>query len=222
MTTPERLTLLLPLANGDQLSVADQRSRIFRFLHRFEARGLRLPSGEQELWDAHEATATELKAVAEKVKRVFTTGFMFDGTPAPGTEGIGPDDVRLPLTFPSLRFAAFSPPPGRRRADRRFGLMIEAGRLRDLVPYLAMYLLTTEAVAIARCPAPRYRAWKERCDRFFIVGGHGRPSKTCSKKCATRVKAKRINEQRRREREAWKAALRKKQQVGSKRRGRDD
>jgi hypothetical protein len=210
MTTPERLALLLPLANGDQLSVADLGSRVFRFLQGFEARGLRLPSGEQELWDVDGATASELKAVAKKVERVFETGFMFEGPRAAGTEGIGPDDIRLPLTFPSVRFGAFIPPPGRRRADRRFTQVIEAGRLRDLVSYLAMYLLTTGAIAIERCPAPRYRNWKERCDRFFILGGQGRPSKTCSQKCASRVKAKRVNEQQRREREAWKAAQRKK------------
>lgn len=66
----------------------------------------------------------------------------------------------MPLTFPSLRFGAFS-------QRRPFTLLIEAGRLRDLVPYLAMYLLTTEPVSVARCPAPAIRNWKEECGRFF-------------------------------------------------------
>lgn len=207
MTTPERLAQLLPLANGDPLSEADLRRRVFRFLQGFEASGLRLPSGEQELWDADGATAAELAAVQRKVQMVFATGFMFDAPRGRGTENDGPDDVRLPLTFPSLRFAAFRPPRGQRS---RFAFIVEGGRLRDLVPFLAMWLLTTAAITVSRCSAPRYRAWKERCNRFLIWSGQGRPPEVCTRKCAARVKAKRVNEQQRREREAWQAAERKK------------
>lgn len=214
MTTPERLALLLPVANGDQLSEADLRRRVFRFLHGFEASGLRLQSGEGELRDAHDATAAELAATQRKLQRVFATGLLFDGPPAIGTEGIGPDDIQLQLSFPSLRFGAFSPPRGQRS---RFAFMVEAGRLRDLVPFLAMWLLTTEAITVSRCSAPRYRDWKERCDRFLIWRGQGRPPEVCTKKCGARVKAKRVNEQQRREREAWKAAQRKKAALQRKR-----
>lgn len=216
MTTPERLALLLPLANGDRLTEADLRDRVCRFLQGFKAQGLRLPSGEQELWDADSATASELKAVQHKVQSVFATGFLF-ANPGQGAEGIGPDDIRLPLSFPSLRFGAFTPPRGPRRDGSRFAFMVEAGRLRDLVAFLAMWLLTTENVAVSQCAAPHYRSWKERCNRFLIWSGQGRPPEVCSKKCAARVKAKRVHEQQRREREAWQAAQRKKAALQRKR-----
>jgi hypothetical protein len=208
MTASARLGVLLPLANGDELSEADLRRRVFRFLHGFEGRGLRLQSGQQELWEVHDAAAAELKAVAKKVQTLFTTGFLFDGPAAPGTEGTGPDDIRLPLTFPSLRFGAFTPPKGRPRPDAMFTLIVEAWRLRDLVPFLAMHLLTTEGTTVSRCTAPAYRRWADSCNRFFVGSGLGRPRSVCSEACGARVKAKKVNEQRRLEREAWKAAQR--------------
>jgi hypothetical protein len=189
MTAAERLALLLPLANGDTLPDAEQRRHVFRFLQGFEARGLRLPAGEGELWDAHDATAAELAAVQRKVERVFFTAFLFEGEPAKGTENTEPDDIRMPLSFPSLRFGAFSPPSSRRRSG--FTFIVEAGRLRDLVPYLAMWLLTTESIKVSRCTAPQRGKWKERCGRFVIWLGRGRPPKVCRVgKCAGRVKSK--------------------------------
>ena len=194
---------MLPLANRDRLSEADLRRRVFRFLHGFEARGLRLQGGQGELWDTHHATATELKAVAEKVARVFTTAVLFEeGHAPPGTEGIGPDDISLPLTFPSLRFGAF----GHGRQRGRFSLFVEAGRLRDLVPFLAMHVMATEEVSVSRCHAPAYRDWAHECGRAFIWRGHGRPPLVCSKECAARVKAKRVATLAKRERDAWRAA----------------
>lgn len=209
MTTADRLGFLLPLANGDELSDEDLKRRVFKFLHGFEGRGLRLPTGQQELWDVENATEAELKAVVKKVQLLFMTGFMFYGPPARGTEGTTPDDVSLMLKFPSLHFGAFSQRRGA-RPDAPFMLLVEAGRLRDLVPYLAMHLLTTEAISVSRCAAPAYRRWSEACGRIFVGRGLGRPRGVCSDKCAARVKAKKVNEQRRLEREAWKAEQRKK------------
>ena len=220
MTTADRLGLLLPLANGDEPSEADLKRRVFRFLQGFEGRGLRLPTGQQELWDVENATEAELKAVVKKVQLLFSAGLMFDGPPAPGTEGITPDDVSLMLKFPSLHFGAFSQRRERARPDAPFMLMVEAGRLRDLVPYLAMHLLTTETVGVSRCTAPAYRRWSECCDRIFVGSGLGRPRSVCSDKCAARVKAKKVNEQRRRESAAWKAAQREKGASHRKRRTR--
>ena len=183
------------------------RRRVFDFLHHFEARGLRLQSSQHELWDLHDATAAELAATQKKVEQVFATGFMFESPRHEGQEDVGPDDIRLPLTFPSLRFGAFV--PSRKQQRGRFTLKVEAGRLRDLVAYLAMWLLTTEQVAVSRCTAPAYRDWASRCDRFVVWRGQGRPPKVCSPQCGARVKAKRVAEQQRREREAWKAAQKK-------------
>lgn len=222
MPTPaERLTLLLPLANADALSADELRDHVFRFLQGFKTGGLRLQSGERELWDAYDAPEVELKAIARKVRLVFTTGFLFD-RPGPGTEGITPDDVTLPLTFPSMRFGAFRPTRERKHKQARpdrFTLMVDGWRLRDLVPFLAMWLLTTEDIGISRCTAPAYRNWEEDCGRFFVGSGLGRPRLVCDAKCGSRVKAKARRDKERAEREARKAAQRRKStQIGRKKR----
>lgn len=211
MSTPsDLLSQLLPLANGDALAERELRRRVFRFLRDFEARGLRLCAGQGELWDAREAALTELKAVARKVERVFATWLLFEGSPQEGTEHVGPDDVGGLLSFPSLRFSAFRPKKG------RTCMMVEAFRLRDLVPYLAMYLLTTEDVTVGRCPAPQRQHWKEECGRLFIAGGHvGRPSNTCSRPCAVRLKNKRVHEQ---QREDLKRAAAARKRIGKEKR----
>lgn len=202
MTPAKRLSLLLPLANRDDISDADLSRRVFKFLHRFEARGLRLPEGEQELWDLDSADATELRAIGKNVAHVFFCGLLFDGPQPKGWTNSGPDDIPPPLWFPSLRFGAFAP-GGRRRG--RFTQIVTAKHLRHLVPFLAMHLLISEETRIGRCHAPARRNWKNECGRIFIWSGHGRPPKVCSKACGIRVKAKRVNEHARRDREETRA-----------------
>jgi hypothetical protein len=200
MTSPERIRQLLPLANGDELPSKTLRQLVLTFLNQFEASGMRLQP-DAGMWDAYShATDTELKAVQEKVQKLFRTGFLFDRPRHSGTEHIRPEDIALPLSFPSLRFAAFSSPRGRLKTDARFTLRVDGNRLRDLVPFLAMWLLTTEDIAVSRCQAPESKNWRQRCDRFLLWSGRGRPPKVCGSKCADRVKAKRKFERARDER----------------------
>jgi hypothetical protein len=203
MTATERLLLLLPLANRDPLTTAELRSRVSDFLDGFEARGLRLSGGEDHMRNVHHATPAELKAVAEGVAHVFFVGLLFEGPPWKGMEDTGPDDMGMPLEFPSLKFGAFKPKV-RKRA--RFDWMVEADSLHDLVAYLVMYILATEETRFARCHAPALRNWKNKCHRILIGGGLGRTRLTCNDACAARVKAKKVNDQARRERKAWQAA----------------
>jgi len=200
MTASERIRHLLPLANGDDLPPTALRQLLLAFLNGFEAPGLRLQP-DAGMWDAYrDATDVELKAVRSKVQTLFATGFMFEAPRYVGTENIGPDDIMPPLSFPSLRFAAFCPPRGKLSAPGRYTLWVDANRLRDLVPFLAMWLLTTGDIAVGRCLAPRSKHWDQRCNRFLLWSGRGRPPKACSPKCADRVKAKKKHDKARRER----------------------
>jgi hypothetical protein len=204
MTAPERLALLLPLANGDDLAPKEVRRRLLAFLNRFEATGLRLQMDARML-DANDAPDAELKAVQRKVEMLFATGFRFVGPRWRGFEDTGPDDIRLPLTFPSLRFGAFGAAPGKRRDRGRFTLWVDGNRRRDLVPFLAMWLLTTGGIATSRCPAPQAEHWDRQCNRFLLWSGRGRPPKVCSPKCADRVKAKKKHDKAQRERKELEA-----------------
>jgi hypothetical protein len=200
MTPPDRIRQLLPLANGDDSSPNALRQLLLAFLNGFKAPGLRVQA-DAGMWDAYrEASGAELKAVQRKVQMLFATGFMFEGPRAAGTENIGPDDIMPPLSFPSLRFAAFCPPRRRLSTPGRFTLTVDGNRLRDLVPFLAMWLLTTGDIAVSRCQAPRSEHWDQRCNRFLLWSGRGRPPQVCGPKCANRVKAKKKYDKARRER----------------------
>lgn len=200
MTPTDRLDHLILIANRDPLTEAEVRRRLFRFLHGFKTQGLRLGAGERELWDVRHATAKELAATTRKIEMLFDVVWMFERPSHPSAGNIGPDDVGAPLSFPSLRFAAFWGQPG---------FIVTAGRLRDLVPYLAMWLLSTEPVVVKQCQAPAFRDWQATCGRLFVQGAMGRPRKVCGEKCAARVKAVRVNEQMRESMEAKKGKRRK-------------
>lgn len=190
MTATERLALLLPIANGDPLTTAQLRQRLFDFLRGFTARHLRLPKFEHELHQVSRATSSQLHDAAEAVVKVFTLGLLAYG-PHEGFEDTEPDDVAM-LTLPTLAFGVFRPKkkPGR----SRFDWIVEAEDIEDLVPFLAMYLLATETTRIMRCHAPRRGNWEGKCHRIFVGGGPGRARLTCDTACAVRVKNKRVND----------------------------
>lgn len=205
-TTLERLAQLMPWVNGDALSVTEQRQRLFQFLQGFSVAGICLPR-DVGMWEVDRATPTELDATQHKLQKLFASAFWFArGHDARGTENITWDDVELPMSFPSLRFAA-----KRIEHDKqwqaRYALMVSAGRLRDLVPYLVLQVLTVEKVPVIRCRAPRERDYASRCDRLFIWTKNGRPPEVCPKVpgkrrlCADRVKAEAKKEAERMRRE---------------------
>jgi len=229
MDAAARLDQLMPLANGDELSERALRQRLLAFLHGIDLPGLRLRR-DAGMWDTHDAPAAELRATQRQLQDLFASAFWFSEHEAhlpywvpPGTpkgskaefeDPISWDDLRPPLSFPSLRFGA----EYIARPSARWALRVDAGRLRDLVPFLALWMLTCGDLSVARCEAPAAAAWDRPCGRFFISGGRGRPSRTCSDKCRRRVKDKRKNERIRellRENTALRrAAQRNKQQKG--------
>ena len=61
------------------------------------------------------------------------------------------------------------------------------GAIGDLVPFLVMHLLTGPGmVTVSRCRAPAPRNWSERCGRFLVWSGQGRPREFCSGACRVR------------------------------------
>lgn len=172
------------------------------FLHAFVGQNLHART-YTSMWEAHAVAAAEFEAIRRKVRRLMEAGFPDSGgesrylkesdqdrerRPAfikkgdrRGTENIGFEDMSLPLSCPSLRFGIR--PHTKRGASVLF---VEGGRLRDLVPFLVLHLLTTGQTVVARCDAPAPGAWSERCGRFYVWIGKGRPREFCSDACRAR------------------------------------
>jgi hypothetical protein len=166
------LAHLVPLVN-DTLSDKAVTQRLRAFLNRLDASGLRLPR-QAGMWDVYGASTTELHATQKKLRELFDWGFRQD---------LDWDEMMPPLSYPSVRYVPT-------QVDERWTLVINAGRLRDLVPFVAMWLLTYGDTHVGRCTAPRPRAWNQTCGRYFVSSGVGRPRQTCSAKCALRAKNK--------------------------------
>jgi hypothetical protein len=206
MTPAEQIELLLPWANDhdDALTLGVVRECLRRFLRSFSGSRLRV-TGHRGLDLVHDASHAELQATRRKVMRLLESAFWFS-VDAPrdrrGHESLDWDDVRLPLSLPSIRFAAARRAKGyvKRsqlgRKDHRqllaggaYEILIEASRLRDLVPFLVLHLLAMPgAIGVARCSAPAPNDWTQRCGRLFIIatGRKGRPREYCSRECTDR------------------------------------
>lgn len=116
-----------------------------------------------------------------------------------GYEHIGPDDVMPPLSLPSLRFGLLGTGSKTRR-QAHYEMHVNAARLRDLVPFLVLHLLTVDDIPVSQCLAPGKDDWRIPCHRLFIWTKKGRPPEVCpagqgQKKangrsaCANRVRA---------------------------------
>lgn len=201
LTAPARLNLLLPWINGESLPKELVRQRVMSFLHDFVGQNLSAKTYDS-MWTAYHATAAEFEATRRKVRRLMEAGFPDSGgesrylketedrrgRPAfipvgdrSGLENIGFDDMLLPLSCPSLRFGI--KPHAKHEASELF---VEGGRLQDLVGFLVLHLLTAGQTVVARCDAPAPAAWHERCGRFYVWVGRGRPRSFCSDECRTR------------------------------------
>jgi hypothetical protein len=209
MKPAERLAPLLPWVNGDPVPVPQVRQLLLAFLDRFAFGGL-ATTREAGMWDAYrDASASELEAVRKRLWTLIDSGFWFE-TPRDDGVDIDPDSLTV-IGFPSLKFAAWRDPKNKRRSRGSYRLVVNAWRLRDLVPFLAMMLLLTSRVVVSRCPAPKKGDWKSTCGRYFVWSGEGRPPKVCPPTssgrslCADRVKAKMKFEKKQRERKAEKA-----------------
>ena len=224
MTTAEQIDLLLPWLN-DRLPDRAVRRLLHAFLASFRATRIRLPEpGGHDL--VADATDEELAATRRKLERLLSSAFWFsdeDEGDHRGTKHLDWEDVRLPLTFPSIRFGAARQVASVKRsalnrrerkalADRgAYQVLIEAGRLRDLVPFLVLQLLAAPGeITISRCPAPAPLNWKQRCGRLFIVAkGVGRPKEFCSRDCTNRRDSVRKEERKQEERKRAHARRRK-------------
>jgi hypothetical protein len=198
MTNAERLNLLLPWLNGDPLADDQIRRLLVRFLGSFRAASVRVDL-ESARWLAHEAAASELRAVRSKLEHVFLTVAPSETKGAQGLESITEDDVTALLPLPSLAFDV-------RRSEREGRVVMLVGgqhqRLRDLIPFLVMHLFAApDEITIARCQAWRENRWyKERCDRLFVVSqGRGRPRAFCRDRCTDQMNNVRRYESQRQE-----------------------
>jgi hypothetical protein len=167
MTSAERLDLLLDWINGDKVSDAKARQLLLGFLHGFAGRNLRC-SRDAGMWDAYDASNSELEAVRRKLRRLLESALPMDEQLHPSIR-FEFEDLLLPITAPSLRFGVH---------PKSHELMIEGGRLRDLVPFLVAHELS-RSMTVVRCEAPAPRAWESRCGRFRGWLGKGRRPRFC-------------------------------------------
>jgi hypothetical protein len=207
LTAPARLALLLPWLNGDGLGVVEIRRQLEDFLEAFnmsEGVGhLRTQVGQNEL---RSISAPELDKLRQSLFDLLRRGFL----PTPDEHRASGEWWPWLQPFPSLQFGAIHrsrQSPGKlsratkseRRAYAAPGAYTQlvVGKLRDLVPFLVLHLLTAPGMAvIARCPAPAPNDRTSRCGRFLVTAGRGRPRKFCSRKaCRIRNHAEVVRKQ---------------------------
>jgi hypothetical protein len=128
--------------------------------------------------------AEELSLLHTRLVDILKHGFPQDATYEPP---FLPPLKGLSLEFGVKRVAP-QRPVGKRNLKKWTGayvVQVAAARF-DLVQYLFIHLLTLPgAVALRRCDAPKAYS-TERCGRFFVVSGPGRPKEVCQDKCEQR------------------------------------
>ena len=183
-----RLALLVPWVNGD--GVPQLRLQLAAFLGSFDgsagAGHLQVHMGRAaqggttpRLERARDLSEAMLEDVRARVIAVLRTGFPLE----PRLKDVSGGEVEA---FPSLRFGVGRLRAGDRSTAGAYTVVVD-GALRDIVPFLVIHLLTTPGMAtLTRCPAPTANNWTERCGRFVITHGKGRPRVFCSEACRVR------------------------------------
>jgi hypothetical protein len=120
------------------------------------------------MWDAYYAPQQELQAVRRKVQRLLNSALPMDEELHPSVR-FAFEDLRLPVTAPSLRFGVH---------PKSHEFLVEGGRLRDLVPFLVAHELSRSSTVV-RCEAPAAGNWERRCGRFRGWLGKGRRPRFC-------------------------------------------
>lgn len=198
LTAPARLALILPWLLGDPLSHVEIRRRIASFIAESRLAGpdliwLHVPPRQ---WRNRRARVAGNPWQPERLERLRSRllALLTEAVP-PAPPRRARDTMRA---LPSLRLTI-----ARTRAPRPAGTlstderrtylgphayrMVVDGELDDVVTYCVMRTLTEPgAVALVRCPAPAPGNWSERCGRFLVAGGRGRPREYCSLACRVR------------------------------------
>lgn len=207
LTAPDRLAQLLPWLNGEPLTDADIRQQLHAFLRSFdeatEHTGYLRIVGPVSARSVESETLERLRIA---LKATLQSGFWEDRLV--GTDTIERTwEVRMrphayQLRFGTVRrrdetpYAEPSQNPSR-RAKRQHAApgayeLVVSGPVSDLVPYLAMHLLTAPgAASIGRCPAPAPNNWDARCHQFLLRTTQGHPREFCSEACRVRSHAER-------------------------------
>ena len=170
LSPPEQLRLLLPWINGEGLDARAAHRALVTFLEHFHAPHIRVHAAAMTREAHRGASTTALDATRATVRAVLTRVCV---EPPAGTE-----DITVPLSCPSLRFGV--------RPGPEPDLYVDAGRVRDLVTFLLLHLLTLGEVTAGVCHAPAKGASTRRCHRVFVQNGHGRPALFCSTACRWR------------------------------------
>jgi len=184
------LNPLLDWVQRDDLPRGEVVRRLRMFIAAFQRRGARPRVSSYSTALARRLTSKELAITHAKLGKLVLLAESFQGERHPTKADITPEDVWFPLRAASLRFLVAP-----ERGD--WTPWVEAGRLSDLVPFLA-YSLLVGPVRLARCPAPARGNWKKTCDRLFAQSGRGRPRRHCSDECTER-RADMVKHQRRME-----------------------
>ena len=201
-----RLELLLPWINHEgEFRKKKLQSHLVGFLQGFRGSGLRAQR-DAGLWEAfRDDPVTELHEARKKILRLLVCGLPAPTPPVdyryPDPPGDPPpdgwrtgmfaadDSVRdldqpdpvLPLNARSLQFG-IRPRTGREPAE----MVVDAGRLRDVLSFLVLHAVTAGGAVIARCETPAPEDWATRCGRYFVQRGRGRPRSFCSRQCKQR------------------------------------
>ena len=202
LSPPEQLRLLLAWINGEEDDEQAAHSALVTFLEHFHAPHLRVHAdvmtSEAHAW----ATTKALAATRATVRDVLGLTRVDAEPPAwldevdrEGLDDIQVEDIEVSLACLSLRFGV--------RPGAEPELHVDARRVRDLVAFLLLHLLTLGEGKVGVCDAPTERKWKRRCNQVFVQNGHGRPRRFCSDACRRRHFDKRKDvEERRKLRES--------------------
>ena len=178
LSPPEQLRLLLPWINGEADDEQAVRHALVTFLADFHAPHLRVHADvmtrEAHAW----ATTKALAATRATVRAVLTRACVEPPTGSDAFGRTGTTDITVPLACPSLYFGV--------RPGPEPDLHVGAVRVRDLVAFLLLHLLTLGEVTVGVCKAPGARTWRRRCHRVFVQQGRGRPLSFCSDACRWR------------------------------------
>jgi hypothetical protein len=154
------------------------------------------------LFEQFQGEDDELSMLRFALVDLLRRGFAPEPNYVPPTlpHGIGLESLHLDINRIAQTRASLIPTRGTTREDRRrltrerrrlagrpgAYVLCVAGNRFDLARFLCMHLLTTPgSLALSRCPAPAPHS-KERCGKFFLVGGKGPPRKFCSETCRQR------------------------------------
>lgn len=168
LTAAGRLALVLPWLNGDPIPHRELRARLSRFVLETHYTGpnlLRVYVPPRRWRDRRERGLGDpwrperLERLRVRLRALL-------------------DDPE-PRALPSLRVSLAAVKQGSYRR-------LVAGELDDLVTDALIQTLTETGTVVLRCKAPAPGNWSERCGRFIVAGGRGRPRKYCSGACRVR------------------------------------